>query len=158
MYKRAFAWFCPKTGATECPFECGGRSNGYLGNAQMNCYIFMMVLPLAWSPYHRYCLFTKLPWALSKQASDNRDDKSWRGNGHLIAIHCIWHWDLSRLSLRPPNNHWRRRLNLDGEKLWQELYRRYCWRQTYGIQPATCHKKQQQRRQSFVPYWWNELW
>ena len=23
MYKRAFAWFCPKIGATECPFECG---------------------------------------------------------------------------------------------------------------------------------------
>ena len=24
MYKRAFAWFCPKIGATECPFECRG--------------------------------------------------------------------------------------------------------------------------------------
>ena len=24
MYKRPFAWFCPKIGATECPFECGG--------------------------------------------------------------------------------------------------------------------------------------
>ena len=24
----------------------GGGSNGYLGNAQMNCYIFMVVLPL----------------------------------------------------------------------------------------------------------------
>ena len=24
VYKRAFAWFCPKIGATECPFECGG--------------------------------------------------------------------------------------------------------------------------------------
>ena len=24
MYKRAFGWFCPKIGATECPFECGG--------------------------------------------------------------------------------------------------------------------------------------
>ena len=24
MYKRAFVWFCPKIGATECPFECGG--------------------------------------------------------------------------------------------------------------------------------------
>ena len=24
MYKRAFAWFCPKIGGTECPFECGG--------------------------------------------------------------------------------------------------------------------------------------
>ena len=43
MYKRAFAWFCPTIGATECPFDNGGGSNGYLGNAQMNCYIFITV-------------------------------------------------------------------------------------------------------------------
>ena len=42
MYKRAI-------GATECPFDSGGGSNGYLGNAQMNCYIFMVVLPLVCS-------------------------------------------------------------------------------------------------------------
>ena len=35
----------PKIGATECPFECGGGSNGYLGNAQMNRDIFMLGLP-----------------------------------------------------------------------------------------------------------------
>ena len=46
MYKRAFTWFCPKIGTTECSFECGGGSNGYLGNAQMNCYIFSLGLPL----------------------------------------------------------------------------------------------------------------
>ena len=44
-YKRAFAWFCPKIGATECPLSAGGGSNGFLGNAQMNCYIFMVGLP-----------------------------------------------------------------------------------------------------------------
>ena len=34
----------PKIGATECPFDSGGGSNCYLGNAQMKWKLFQWVL------------------------------------------------------------------------------------------------------------------
>ena len=56
-YKRAFKWFCPKIGATECPFECGG--GGPMANEQRFFYVGASLRD------HSFSFNLKLSWPLT---------------------------------------------------------------------------------------------
>ena len=89
---------------------------------------------------HRCCNLTKLPWQLSKQPWEDRDDPSGAGTDPFFKIHCIWYWSRFHLCLRPPDNHGRWRDNLDGEELRHH--------------PSCRHNQHKQHRQAGVQYWW----
>ena len=59
----------------------------------------------------------KLPWKLPKQPRWDKDDSSGARTCRVLGIHSLWPWAPILMSSWPPDNHRRRRDNLDEEKL-----------------------------------------
>ena len=67
--------------------------------------------------FHRYCQLAELPWKLSQQHNEDRDNKSGARNATDVTIHCIQHPVPFHLRLRLSECHGWRRDNLAWENL-----------------------------------------
>ena len=70
------------------------------------------------NPRHRCCHLSKLPWWLSQQHFEKRDDTSGARKATDVTIHCIQHSVPFQLSLWLPDNQGCRRDDSHGKDLW----------------------------------------